>query len=152
MKLAEALILRADAQTRIQQLRDRMVRSARVQEGDTPPENPQALVEELTRTVAQWTALVKQINQTNSQTLLREGMTLTDALAERDALGMERNVLAAMVAEATTPAARMMQSNIKVFRAVDVATVQKRMDDLARERRELDAQIQALNWTADLIE
>jgi cell division protein FtsB len=152
MKLAEALILRADAQTRIQQLRDRMVRSARVQEGDTPPENPQALVEELTRTVAQWAALVRQINQTNSQTLLRDGMTLTDALAERDALGMERNVLAALVAEATTPAARMGQSNIKVFRAVDVAAIQKRMDDLARERRELDAQIQALNWTADLIE
>ena len=39
MKLAEALILRADMQKRIQQLRERLNRSARVQEGDTTPEN-----------------------------------------------------------------------------------------------------------------
>jgi len=41
MKLAEALILRADSQKRIEQLRQRLVRSAKVQEGETPPEQPQ---------------------------------------------------------------------------------------------------------------
>lgn len=154
MKLAEALILRADAQTRIQQLRDRLVRSARVQEGDTAPENPQELLEELARTVAQWTDIVQKINRTNSQTPISAGntRTLTDALAERDALAMERGVLQSLVQEATMPVARMAQSNIKVFRSVDVAAIQRRMDQLARQRRDLDTAIQALNWTVDLIE
>jgi hypothetical protein len=44
MKLSEALILRADCQKRIQQLRERLERSAKVQEGETPFEEPQALI------------------------------------------------------------------------------------------------------------
>ncbi len=154
MKLAEALILRADAQMRVQQLRERLIRSARVQEGDTAPENPQELLEELARTVAEWTDVVQKINRTNSHTLMGESGTgtLTDALAERDALAMERGVLQSLVAEATMPVSRMGQSNIKIFRAVDVSAVQRRMDQLARQRRDLDTTIQALNWTVDLIE
>src|SRR5919205_538337 len=38
MKLAEALILRADGQKRFEQLKQRVVRSAKVQEGDEPPD------------------------------------------------------------------------------------------------------------------
>ena len=44
MKLAEALVLRADVQKRIEQLRNRLRQSALVQEGETPPENPQELL------------------------------------------------------------------------------------------------------------
>jgi hypothetical protein len=44
MKLAEALILRADSQKRVEQLRQRLTRAARVQEGENPPENPQELM------------------------------------------------------------------------------------------------------------
>ncbi len=51
MKLAEALILRADAQKRIQQLRERLNRSAKTQEGELPPEDPQELLAELERVV-----------------------------------------------------------------------------------------------------
>jgi hypothetical protein len=154
MKLAEALILRADAQQRIQQLRERLARSARVQEGDTAPENPQDLLEETHRVVTEWQTLVKQINRTNAQTPFDETRTLTDALAERDGLATEFNVLAGVLTEATGQHTRQMynQSNIKYFRAVDVAAVQRQADDLARERRDLDSRIQALNWTVDLVE
>ncbi len=154
MKLAEALILRADAQTRIQQMRERLARSARVQEGDTAPENPQELLEELHRVIAEWQTMVRQINRTNAQTPLDEARTLTDALAERDALAMEHSVLAGLLAEATGQNARHMYNNspIKYFRTVDVAAVQRQADDLARLRRDLDARIQQLNWTVDLVE
>lgn len=152
MKLAEALILRADAKKRIQQISQRMTRSARVQEGDTVPESPQELVSELSRTIAEFTDLVKRINRTNSQTPFGNGQTLTDALADRDALTMEQNVLAALISEAAAPVQRSIQSNIKIFRAVDVAALQKSVDALARRRRDLDTQIQALNWNVDLAE
>ncbi|MEP7188497.1 MAG: hypothetical protein ABI901_04800, partial [Roseiflexaceae bacterium] len=36
MKVAEALILRADYQKRFEQLKQRLQQNARVQEGDTP--------------------------------------------------------------------------------------------------------------------
>lgn len=155
MKLAEALILRADAQTRIQQLRERLARSARIQEGDTPPENPQELLEEVTRVVEQLNGVIKQINRTNAQTNFDETRTLTDVLADRDTLSIEHSVLTNLLAQATGQSGAQygyLQSNIRYFRAVDVAAVQKRADELARRRRDLDAQIQALNWTVDLVD
>lgn len=155
MKLAEALILRADAQKRIQQLRERLARSARIQEGDTAPEQPDDLLKEATRVIADWQALVKQINRTNAQTAFDETRTLTDALADRDALSTEHSILTNLLAQAAgqnVPQYAYMQSNIKYFRTVDVGAVQKRADDLAQRFRELDSRIQAMNWSVDLIE
>lgn len=39
-----------------------------------------------------------------------------------------------------------------MVRTFDVAAARKQADELARERRELDAEIQAANWTVDLID
>jgi len=45
MKLAEALILRADIQKRIEQLKSRLADNAKGQEGENPSEEPKALAE-----------------------------------------------------------------------------------------------------------
>ncbi|MDJ0556828.1 MAG: hypothetical protein QNJ68_20760 [Microcoleaceae cyanobacterium MO_207.B10] len=58
MKLAEALILRADSKKRIQQLKARLTRSATVQEGEQPPEDPQTLIAEIDTTIAQLLELI----------------------------------------------------------------------------------------------
>jgi Family of unknown function (DUF6847) len=153
MKLAEALILRADAQKRIQQLRERLARSARIQEGDTAPENPTELLNETARVIADWQALVKQINRTNAQTPFDEGRTLTDALADRDAISTEHSILTNLLAQAAGQGQPQYgYSPIKYFRTIDVADVQRRADDLARRFRELDSRVQAMNWTIELIE
>lgn len=132
MKLAEALINRADTQKRIQQIRERLNRSARVQEGDTPPENPQELLEDLRRTVDTFTDLVKRINRTNSQTAFQNG-TLTDALADRDALALRRNALVDLINAASNAQFRYGRSEIKYVSTVDVAALQREADDLARQ-------------------
>jgi hypothetical protein len=57
------------------------------------------------------------------------------------------------VIDATTRAqARYSKSEIRMVRTVDVAALRRAADDAARERRELDAEIQQVNWTADMIE
>jgi hypothetical protein len=53
MKLSEALALRADTQKRIMQRRERLRAGALVQEGETPPEDPQELLAELDRLLGQ---------------------------------------------------------------------------------------------------
>jgi hypothetical protein len=157
MKLAEALILRADAQKRIQQLRERLNRSARVQEGEAPPENPQELLAELQQVVIEFTDLVKRINRTNAQTVFDEAQTVTDILAERDGLMQERSALASVIEAATgvnqyTRYGMLMSGDVKILRAVNVAEIQQRMDALSRQYRELDTRIQALNWQVEVIE
>ena len=49
MKLAEELVERADAQRRLAQLKQRVMLSARYQEGEDPPEDPGNLLGEADR-------------------------------------------------------------------------------------------------------
>ena len=152
MKLAEALILRADCQKRIEQLRQRLVRSAKVQEGETPPEQPQALIAELDATINQLVDLIKRINKTNSQTNLEEGMTISDALAQRDTLLLKRSVYTSLVDAAAYQQERYSASEIKSFSTVNVAELQTQTDRLSRECRELDTKIQSSNWSTELMD
>lgn len=150
MKLAEALILRADAQKRIEQLKGRLVRNAMVQEGDDPAEQPAELVLELERVADDLTRLIQRINRTNAALVLDEGRSMSDALAERDVLGLRFAVYRELAQAASVDHARYSRSEVKFRGTVNVAEMQRRADDLARGRRELDARIQSMNWTAEL--
>jgi hypothetical protein len=155
MKLAEALINRADMTKRVTQLRERLVRYARVQEGDAPAEAPEALLSEFRRVNAEFTRLVQRINRTNAQTAFTEGVTLTDALAQRDALKLEHATLIAIVTQAAALGAqdwRYGRSEIKYTATVDVAALQAEADNVAQRLRELDIAIQAMNWQIDVVE
>ncbi len=52
MKLAEALAERSDCQIRIEEMKKRLIRSARVQEGEQPAEDTTELLAETERTDA----------------------------------------------------------------------------------------------------
>ncbi|MEL6306793.1 MAG: DIP1984 family protein [Chloroflexota bacterium] len=151
MKLAEALIQRADAQKRVQQLQSRLARSAKVQEDEQPPEDPQALLAEVDTVLAELETLIKQINRTNATTAFDDTRTLTDALAERDILMLRRQVLNTLV-NATQPDMRYGRMEIKYMATISIAEIQSQIDALSRDYRELDTAIQQLNWTIDLIE
>jgi len=66
MKIAEALILRADIQKRIAQLKTRLNNNAKVQEHEEPTENPQLLLTELDNLISQLNDLIIKINKTNT--------------------------------------------------------------------------------------
>ena len=83
MKLAEALILRADLQKRLEQLRQRLILNAQVQDGEQPAEDPESLLRELDEVTGELESLIRQINLTNAQPL-SDGETLTALLARRD--------------------------------------------------------------------
>jgi hypothetical protein len=152
MKLAEALILRADHQKRLGQVKQRLLRNAKVQEGDRPAEEPRELLAELERVAADLERLIQRINRTNAATPLEGETTVSDALARRDLLGARHAVYRDLAAGATIEQARYSRSEVKFQSTVDVAAIQRQADDLARQHRELDARIQEKNWTTELIE
>lgn len=151
MKLAEALIQRADCQKKIAQLRQRLSRSAKVQEGEQPPENPQELLMELEDAIADLTALIQRINRTNPNTPLENG-TLSDALAQRDTLATRRSVLDSLIQEASITHNRYSRSEVRFVSTVDIAALQRQVDSASQAYRLLDSQIQALNWQVDLLD
>lgn len=150
VKLGEALARRAELQTRLAQVRDRLRVTALVQEGDQPAEDPQPLLAELDAIAAELETLIAAINATNAQTRLESGMTLTEALARRDVLGLLHGALKAVADATAQQQARYSRSEIRLVRTFDVAAVRARVDQLARERRQLDVEIQNANWTVDL--
>jgi hypothetical protein len=152
MKLAEALVLRADYQKRLEQLKYRLIRSAKVQEGDEPAENPTRLLAELEEVVKQLTDLIRRINRTNSVSTLREGVTLSDALATRDVLLKRRGVYAELANAAAIGQERYSRSEVKFLSTVSVSEIQNEVDAISREYRELDSRVQEANWAIDLVE
>ncbi|NOU75622.1 hypothetical protein GC098_30335 [Paenibacillus sp. LMG 31458] len=152
MKLAEALVLRADAQRKVAQLKKRLERVVKVQEGEEPVEQPNFLFEELNRTIEELTSWVKKINKTNSLTSFDTNMSIADALAERDKLMQKRNILNDILEAATIKQDRFSRSEVKFYRSIEVNEVQKQLDDLSKSYRELDFKIQEKNWTVEVIE
>lgn len=152
MKLAEALILRADQKKRIEQLRARLNQNAKVQEGDTPAEDPNILLQELDQLAEAFQRLIQQINRTNSATPLEPGVTLADAIATRDVLSLKHKIYRDLAQNAGITQNRVTKSEVRFMSAVDIAALQRQADQLAKEYRELDTKIQALNWLTELVE
>jgi hypothetical protein len=151
-KLGEALARRAELQARLGEVRDRLRITALAQEGDRPAEDPQPLLTELDAIAVELEKLISDINRTNAVTEMSSGQTLTEALARRDVLGLLHGALKAVADSTAQQQARYSRSEIRLVRTFDVAAVRSRVDALARDRRQLDVEIQNANWTVDLQE
>jgi len=151
MKVAEALALRSDLQKRLEQLKQRLVKNARIQEGDKPEEDPVDLQAEFEKSAQELTQLIQRINRTNSTARLAD-RSLADSLAERDVLKIRYNTYRELASAASTTQARMTRSEVKFISTVSVAAIQRKADDLARQYRELDTRIQEADWTTTLLE
>ncbi|MGL6341342.1 MAG: DIP1984 family protein [Waterburya sp.] len=152
MKLAEALILRADCQKRLHKIKERLIRSAKVQEGEEPPEQPQALIEELNNLMNQLTDLIQKINRTNSSTMLDNNLSISDTLAQRDSIQIKKSIYDSVIETAASRQDRYGRSEIKYFSTVNIAELQTEIDRMARDYRLIDTRIQQANWNTELIE
>ncbi|KOG75564.1 MULTISPECIES: DIP1984 family protein [Streptomyces] len=156
MKLAEALAERAEAARRVEQLRARVVSSARYQEGETPAEDAAELLAEADEVLATLETLIRRINRTNAAVDMGRHGTLTDALARRDVLRLRHSVVtsAADAAAGTGERGygRQLRSELLTLPALPVAELRRQADLIAREVREIDVAIQRTNWEADLLD
>src|SRR5580765_1203869 len=152
MTLGEALTVRADLQQRLADLRGRILAGAKVQEGETPPEQPDVLLAEFEQTAARLRTLIARINRTNLTVTIADGETLTDALARRDVLTVRHAMHRELAAAASQQRERYSPREIKLQPTVDIAALRRTVDELARERRELDVALQTANWANTLAE
>ncbi len=150
MKLAQALIERADLQKRLAQLNQRMQQNAQYQEGETPSENPNDLLAEYRQVAEQLEYLVVAINLRNSQITLPNGVNMTGALAQRDRLKAEHATLNKLADNATPELSRFSRSVIKMLSSVNVKEIRQQADQIAKRCRELDMLIQEANWLNEL--
>lgn len=150
MKLAEALSIRKDLQTRVDQLKARILNNVRIQEGEKPAEDPVELLKELDSCLNQLRELIYRINLTNMNTNC-DGKPVTQLMAERDVLLKRVQVLRDVFNQASTTTERYSRSEIKYVTTIDVKAMAKQIDKLAIQLRELDVKIQSVNFTTELM-
>ena len=149
IKLAEALLLRADIKKKLASIRERLVLNARVQDGDQPHEDPEELLREAAGVLAEQEQLVIRIDRANASTQLADGRSLSEALCQRESLTTQHSLLSAVLERTKQETDRYSSSEIKWRTTFEVKTYQKRLEDLARKIRVLNGLIQQANWQAD---
>ena len=150
MKLAEALNNRKELSERMTRLKQRLCANVKVQEGDTPSEDPLHLLAQMQTTAGELENLVCRINHTNHQTQVN-GTSLADLITRRDVTLSYFKMLKDALDQAAERADRYSKSEICIKATIDVAEHQKQLDVMAKAIRQLDSQIQQTNWTTDLI-
>lgn len=152
MRLAEALILRADLNKAIDDLRDRISNNAVIQEGTEPAEDPNELLKELHLKLHRFEKLVVNINSTNLTVKTESGMSLNDAISRRDTLSRQYGILNALSSNANRRNDRYSRTEILNVSTIDIPSIQQKIEALTQQKREIEVEIQAANWTNDLIE
>lgn len=155
MKLGEALNERARLAKRVGELRHTLEGCIVIQEGETAAADPGALLAQSMSMIDEIEGLVAAINYTNSVTMLPSGLTLTEALAARDALGAKVGLYDFAIDKLTKGDPflyRRTASELKQERLLKYASTVSERDYHAQLRRELEAELQEVNWTTELIE
>ena len=152
MKLAEALLIRSDMQKKLAQLKGRIRNNVKVQEGDTPSEDPNELIIDASQIITELSTLIERIHRTNAIAKTDNGQSMLTLLVERDTLEMRHKLLIDAIEATNNNDERYSYREIKWDIIVSVAGLQKQADDIAMKLRKLNIVIQANNWQIDLVE
>ena len=150
MKLAESLSERKAIKARMEDLKQRIYRNALAQDGESPHERPEELLEELTTVTSHFASLVTRINVANTTARLRSGETLASAILRRDMLRYLYLCCTHLADKATPTLDRYSHREIKTVSAIDVSRIRRRADELAKATRLLDLELQEANWHVEL--
>ena len=124
--------------------------NVRVQEGDEPAEDPKELLKELDSYLKQLEEYIYRINLTNMRTMSGE-KTLTQLMAERDVLTKRVEVMQNVFNQASSSSERYSRSEIKFVTTIDIKALRKQIDKLSSQLRQLDIEIQSINFSTELI-
>ena len=151
MKLAEALLLRNDLQTKLASLQQRINNNVLVQEGDQPSEEPNVLLSNAFAVNIELHDLIKRIHSTNAQAKSINGSSLLEVLNARDRLISQHRIVQQAIDNSRRENARYSSSEIRWVKVISVSELQKQADEISAKLRQNNLEIQSSNWQIDLI-
>ncbi|MBP6113780.1 MAG: DIP1984 family protein [Acinetobacter sp.] len=151
MKLAEALLLRSDLQTKLASLQQRINNNVLIQEGDQASEDANALIQEAFSVNLELHQLIQRIHLTNAQAKSIEGNPLLAVLNQRDMLTQQHRVLQQAIDSSRRENGRYSSSEIRWVKTISVADLQKQADAISQLLRKNNLEIQASNWQVELV-
>lgn len=121
-----------------------------MQDGDTPSEDPEQLIDEAVLVNKQLFQLIQKIHQTNAQAQANNGKALLDILNQRDQLTAEHRIIQQAIDNTQKDTDRYSVREIKWIKAVSVSKLQKQADEISQSLRLINLEIQASNCQIDL--
>ncbi|CAM4113645.1 DIP1984 family protein [Psychrobacter arenosus] len=152
MKLAEALLIRSDMQKKLAQLKARIKNNVKVQEGDTPSEDPNELLLQASQIITELNSLIEQIHRTNAIAKTDKGQSMLTLLVDRDTLEMRHKLLLEAIEAAHGEVDRYSPREIRWNVMVSISGLQKQADDIAMKLRQINLVIQSNNWQIELVD
>ncbi len=151
MRLAEALIERADLKRKIEMMRTRLINNAKVQEGVEPTEDPKKLIKELNEKLERMEWLVVHINKTNAVAKMATGETIAEGIAKKEMLAKKISIIGSFIDFGSSAVSRTTHSEIRILPSTNIPELQKTLDSYSKELRVLDSKIQECNWNTELL-
>lgn len=159
MKLAEALMLRAELKKDADDLLKRLEENAVYDEERQPMEDSKELFNKMINTLLDIRRLEEKIWKTNMNTVMQGKKTIYDFLRDRDHLVRvvyRKNRLINMYKtnfmEKSQYYYKDETNKIKKFFAFDIKTLIAERDEAAKKCREINLMIQRKNWEVELLD
>ncbi len=150
MKLAEALILRADMQRKLANINTRIAENVKIKEGDEPAEMPIKLMKEAEELIEKLYNLIAHIHHTNATVRLADGKTLLMTMVERDKLKERYRMINNALKKAKSKPDIHYNYEVKWKKMVNIIALQRQVEETAVKIRNLNVLIQATTWKVDL--
>lgn len=148
MKLAELLRNRSTLQTKGDELVARILNNVRSTDGESPSESSAALLIQLDEVYDELAHLVETINQVNVIQRGSDGASLSVLLTRRELLGRKIKVRKKAAQKAVD---RDYHNEGRFVRNIDVATMYAEAESLSIDMQRVDAEIQQLNWSIEVV-
>jgi len=147
MKLAEAMMQRADLDKKVSILGARLNDIALINKNYALEDEPKHLFEELNKSMKALSELVYRIHVTNMETI-DNGTTITAMLTKEEILKMRINTLI-RIKESASIDSRFDKTIYTIL--INKAELQKELDECKSQLEKLDMKLQQLNWQTELI-
>ena len=110
------------------------------------------MLERMETRASEFQKLVTAINRTNISVKDERGRSMTELLAERDALRARQSILTEAYQQATQKEDVYGRQELRYVPTMDIVGLRKRLEVVNTQLRELNMLVQRLNWEVDLAE
>lgn len=147
MRLAEAMMQRADLDKKVSILGARLNDIALINKSYALEDEPKHLFEELNKSMKALSEVVYRIHVTNMETV-DNGTTITAMLTKKEILKIRIQMLQRIKEEARIDSCF---DRTKYTILINKAELQKELDECKNQLEKLDMKLQQLNWQTELI-
>jgi len=149
MDINEKIAYRNEIRWKLKNIENRLTSCAKIQEGETPVECPNMIIQELKVVLAEYSEVLKTINKIRTIDISKDGNELSSVLAEREVISVEKDIMGNFLKALNVNYDRYNNSDTKYINTVDASVIEKRVQELNEKYQEIETKFKTTRWNVD---